>query len=232
MPQIQINPRWRAQIEGEPDDIADLKRVLNGSARTGDSFFVVDWDDKTPTLTTTIWDNMSDGRSVALAAAAALKLYGGILDFFDGCRPLTVGTIFEVAPGGHFNQQRTTTFQLLVKPPQHERVSPEVFAQMVALSNEKDWLLSVFLESGSPPDWYSIYHAIEAIERACGGTEFHMKSSPHVDGKWLKEKAKRQANFARHLPGGKHVPPDPPVGLDEAKQALKAAVLALISAEV
>ncbi len=230
MKTISINPRWRVQLEGDLDDIDDLKRLLNGSAKDEFSFIVVDLDE-IRTLTTTLWDCINTPAEVQLAAQAALKLFCGAVHIYDGCREISVGTIYEAQPDGSLSMSRSTTFEILVKDAEEDRIDPKTFAETIESSKQNGWLFSALIELKSLADWYAIYRTIEAIEIACGGRESDMRNSEIVDGKKLKL-IKQMANSVRHLPSGSHRPPVPAIMLNDANLAVKAAVVALIKAGV
>ncbi|WP_394658726.1 hypothetical protein [uncultured Novosphingobium sp.] len=230
MKSIQIDPRWRVQLEGDADDIADLERALNGSAADPGSYVIYHWED-VPTLTTIAWDHFSEPQQAEAAARSALKLFGGLLSLYNLCGPISTGTVYEVLGNGRFHMTRTTELTIRVKPPEEDRIAPAAFARVMSLVDDSSWLASALIELNGDTDWFDVYRAIEAIEARFNHSEQKMKNSPLIDGPRLKL-VKQTANAVRHLPSEKHRAPEPPIHIHTAVQDVKAAIIALINFEI
>ena len=224
---FQINPRWRARIEGDEDDIADLERLLEGSATARDSFLIRRLEGIIPILITTRWDELVDHAAVRGAAEAALRLFNGALNIHDVANLLSIGVIYEVQPDGTGNQTLTKEFRIKVKKAPANKPTPQKFAKTIALSQRHNWLASALTNMAGPVDWFAAFRVVEAIEAHLGGEKAMMRSKL-INGAELK-RVKRMANSFRHLQDGTHLPPVPPVSLDEAGRTLRQALEILIA---
>ena len=223
---IKITPRWRAQIKGDEDDIADLERLLNGSVTASDSFVIDRSVENISTLTTTRWNELNCDPAVRRAAETALRLFNGALNIHDVVNRLSVGTIYEVHPDGKYQMTFAQEIRLKAKKAAADKVTPQVFARTIVLSQRHEWLASALIEMAGYIDWPSAYRVVEAIRKHIGN-EKAMVRSKLIDGTEL-IRIKRMANSFRHIADGTHLPPEPPVSLDDAGRTLRQALEILI----
>ena len=228
VPEVQICPRWRVQIEGDPEDVRDLEELLNGSAENDLAYFVHRFEGTVPTLTTIRWDDLADAAAVEAAAQAALRFFSGLINVYNVGGPLSAGAVFDVQPDGTFNQSRFSRIQITVKKAHADRLQSANFKDVVRLAEQREWLFSALVEMSGHPDWYAVFRTIEALEAELGG-ERGLKESTIIDGARLKD-IKRMANSVRHFADGTHTPPNPAIPLDQAVTDLRVAIVALVAA--
>ncbi|WP_126665494.1 hypothetical protein [Croceibacterium ferulae] len=183
--ELSLNPRWRAGLEGEAGEIAELERLLNSVATDAYSTFVWRIDASTAAITTHAWDHVDTPTEASELAESSLKLFVGAMRLHSAGNPLTIGTMYEVTESGELRLTRDTKFRMFVKPAHPQ--SPADFCRALALARDRDWLASALIELSTDIDWYVIFRIIENIERFCGGGERDMlrvqtRSEPECHG--------------------------------------------------
>lgn len=179
-----------------------------------------------PCIRSHAWDAIDEVDLVFEQASAALKVFRGCLSLYNGGNRLSLGTVYEIN-GMKRGPTRSTKFDIVVKRQKSDWISPQDFRRYLDLANSREWLTSALIEMSSNPDWFSLYRTIEAIEEFFG-SEAKMVKSSIVDGPRLKL-IKRMANSFRHLPGGVHKPPTPPISLGDASTEVSKALRAVIA---
>ena len=229
-PGTTVVNRWCVQVEGEGDDINDLRLALNGGAgaeglRLGSLGPVA-----VPVLTSAEWDQTDDPSEVQKLAEAALSTCFGCLNLLNVCGAMTLGTVYELKAAQQCVMTRFSHVKISEKQPADKRASPELFQKVLAVARKHEWFadcLGVYVEE---PTFYSVYKAVEAIRRHSGG-EAAMKARNDLNGSRL-AKVKTVADYHRHIQSSNRAKPNPFYSLDDCVKEVTQAIGVLLKTEL
>lgn len=228
-----IDNRWAVQLVGIDDDVSDLLRVM---CEESDEFSTVVYiigdeiGNALFVLSSCEWNSLNDPYEVQMIAATLLSLAVGWLNLIDGCRPVTVGTIYEFLAGGRCVMRRFSPQKIIVKKQAAERMLPSLFRRLMDLSDRHDWLAACLAPFEGEATFYDIYIGVEAIIRHCG-SERAMKDRPELKGVALAQ-VKNVADFHRHFRRPNRKPPEPMFSLDECMRILAEAIIKLSASQI
>ncbi len=196
---FMMNSKWGIHLEGDPGDLQNIQMKLNGAITNADSPFVSKLNNLF-VLRTARWDAALLPSEVQDLGREELAVIRGVIELLDGCGPLELATIFELADDGRIvSQVRITQIRIRSSKPQSEWVSASEYRNM-ALAVQSDKILrSALADLKYETSWYDIYRVVEALCRYYGG-ESKLKSAFPVDGADI-ARMKRTANSYRHTQG-------------------------------
>lgn len=227
-PSTDVAPnRWAFQIEGEADDIGDLARALNGANGAGG--LRVGYLAQVPALTSPQWDVIDKADEAQALAEAALNDCVGCLNLLNVCGFLKIGTVYEIKEAGRSVMTRYSHVKLNIKKALDERAPPEVFQMIFRIARDNEWFASCLPIYYEEPTFYTVYKAVEAIRRHCGG-ESKMKARSDFDGSKL-AKIKTVADYHRHAQPPSRAKPNPFYSLDECIVEVTIAIDKLLNSE-
>ena len=216
--------RWACQIEGEEDDIEDLMAALNTAP--GITRYSIASITSVPALTSGMWNEIDDPLQVKALADVAINECVACINMLNVCGAMKVGTIYEFKPDGACVMRRFSHCKLTIKRPVNERASPQAIQSLIKLAAEANWFshcLPIFYEE---PNYYSIYKAVEAIRRQCGGQSL-MRKRIDFNGNKLVQ-VKTVADYHRHVQPPSRARPNPFYSIDECVEAVTEALGVLI----
>jgi len=111
--------RWACQIEGEPDDIADLTAALNTAPAIAD--YKVGSVAAVPALTCEAWNAVDDASQVKALADAAMNECVGCINMLNVCGAMKIGTLYEFKADGTCIMQRFSHIKINIKKAMDER---------------------------------------------------------------------------------------------------------------
>lgn len=216
--------RWACQIEGEADDIEDLMAALNTPPAT--TRYRLASITSVPALTSSSWNDINDPLQIKALADVAMNECVACINMLNVCGAMKVGTIYEFTPDGACVMRRFSHRKLTIKKAVNERASPQEIQSLIKLASDESWFshcLPIFYEE---PNYYSVYKAVEAIRRHCGG-EQSMRKRDDLNGKKLVQ-IKTVADYHRHVQPPTRARPTPFYSIDECVEAVTEALGVLI----
>ena len=216
--------RWACQIEGEADDIADLMTALNTAPAV--TQYRLASITSVPALTSGSWNEIDDPLQVKALADVAINECVACINMLNVCGTMKIGTIYEFRSDGVCVMRRFSHCKLTIKKPINERASPQTIQSLIRLASDEVWFshcLPVFYEE---PNYYSVYKAVEAIRRHCGG-ESAMRKRYDLNGSKLVQ-VKTVADYHRHVQPPTRARPNPFYSIDECVEAVTEALGVLV----
>lgn len=217
--------RWACQVEGEADDIADLVAALNTAPAIIE--YSVAFVATVPALTCGLWNAVDDPLQIKALADAAINECVACINMLNVCGEMKIGTLYEFKSDGTCVMQRFSHCKLNIKKPVNERAAPRTVQSLIKLAANEKWFsdcLPVFYEE---PTYYSVYKAVEAIRRHCGG-EGMLRKRKDMPGNKLVQ-IKTVADYHRHVQQPKRVRPNPFYSLDECVETVVEALSVLVN---
>jgi hypothetical protein len=220
MVQLTLQSKWGIQLEGDAEDLENLTNKLNGSVRTTSDLFVARTDG-VHRLATSQWEVLLTAAEVTQYARETLRILTSALRLLGGSRPITLGTVYETMPDGTVTMSRVTELSIMSRKERKDLSSPQEFRKLLDVA-QKHPRLADSLSSLSPPvTLFDVYKTIESLKHHFT-SEKAMLKSPLVDP--TIDRIKQMANSYRHA-GGVHLPPSPPIQLDEAVRIVSETLL-------
>lgn len=160
--------KWGVELEGEADDLENMRFKINGSINAFSSLFVISINDAC-LLRSSLWDVLADPSEVKLRAVGQVSVIQGCINLLDGCGNIEVGTVYCFRPDGSFSMNRNTPLNIRVLKSRNRWSSPGEFSGLYRKALGTPQLEDAFRDFRVGSTWSDLYRTWEYLKIIFGG---------------------------------------------------------------